>query len=278
MIGMRSRFMLCALAALSSLASPRARADSPTVDQVVDRYVAAIGGRDNVKALRNLVYSEGLYQEGEYRSDGDATMSVARPSYKLVGTHDDPGGYMEGYDGSAWEWFADPGVVIRTVGAASEAIRHYANAESPLIDFSAKGSTASIKGETVLDDRPVVAIELIRRDGFAEQLYFDKETWLLVASSAAAPIHAFGSDVLSLTRISDYREVAGVRIPHRFVTVEMPSGQELSSMHRSFCGSLFGARGDRDASTRIHQAHHLRAGEASPYGRATSTAPTASSA
>jgi hypothetical protein len=121
-------------------------------------------------------------------------------------------------------------VVIRTVGPASAAIRHYAGVESPLVDYAAKGSTIRMLEETVLDGEPVARVELTRRDGFVERFYFDTKTGLVVASGGAAPIHAFGEDVTSLTRISDYRPVAGVRIAHRFVSVRMPAGEELSSM------------------------------------------------
>ena len=227
---MRSLFIASVLAVSITPGASWAQAESLTVDQVVERYVAAIGGTENIKAIRNLVYGGGVYEEGDYTGEGGATMSLARPFFKLVGNQDEPGGYMEGYDGAAWEWFADPGIVVRTVGAASGAIRHYAGVDHPLVDSRAKGSTATIKGETVLDDRPVVLIELIRRDGFLEQFYIDKESWLIVASSSTAPIHAFGDEVFSLTRISDYRPVAGVQIAHRFASLEMPSGKEQGSM------------------------------------------------
>ena len=227
---MRGICMTIALATLFTPPSSWAQGDSLSVDQVVDRYIAATGGVENIKALRNLVYSEGLYSEGDYKGKGDASMSLGRPYFKLVGNPDDPGDYMEGYDGAAWEWYADPGIVVRTVGEPSKAIRHYAGVEHPLVNYRAKGSTATLKGEDVLDGRLVVVIELIRRDSFLEQFYIDEESWLIVGSSFAAPIHAFGDDVFSLTRISDYRPVAGVLIPHRFVFVEMPSGRETGSM------------------------------------------------
>lgn len=216
--------------ALLLIGSTAVRAEPPTADRIVDRYVEAIGGIERIKALRNLVYSDGLYEEGDYKGSGKAGMSLARPYFKLVGNKENPGGYMEGYDGSAWEWFADPGVVIRTVGPASEAIRHYAGVESPLVDHASKGSTLRLLEPTVLDGETVDAVELTRRDGFVERFYFDAATGLVVASGAAAPIHAFGEEVRRLTRIADYRPVAGVLIPHRFVSVRMPGAAELSSM------------------------------------------------
>ncbi len=210
--------------AVGAVAAPSA------ADQVIEGYIVAIGGYERIKALDNLVYSGGTYEEGDYRSAGDSTMSRARPWYKLVGSKDRPGAYMEGYDGSAWEWFADPGVVVRTVGAASAASRHYAGVEGPLVDYRAKGSRATLEGEVTLDGAQVWVVVLTRRDGFVEQFYIDQASSLIVASGGAAPIHAFGEEVTSLTRIGDYRPVAGVLVAHRFTTVEMPSGKALSAM------------------------------------------------
>lgn len=200
------------------------------VDRIIDRHIEARGGYASIKALRNLVYSGGAYEEGDYRGEGNATMSLGRPYFKLVGNKNEPGDFMEGYDGAAWEWFADPGIVVRTVGAASAAIRHYAGVEGPLVDYQEKGSTGRLKGEVAVDGRPVFVVELTRRDGFVEQFYIDKESYVIVASGHAAPIHAFGESITTVTKISDYRPVAGVMIPFRFVTVEMPSGKKMGSM------------------------------------------------
>jgi len=243
-----------------------------SVDDIIDRYIDAIGGRASIDAIDNLIYTGGTYEEGDYKSDGDSTMSVARPWYKLVGDKENPGGYMEGYDGAAWEWFSDPAIVVRTVGAASEAIRHYAGVESPLLDYRDKGSTAELLGVSELDGRPVHAIRLTRRDGFVEQFYIDREAYLINASSGEAPLHAFGDDITTVTRIADYRDVNGVLIAHRFVSMQIPSGRVVSSMQwgsieanqpladdwfsppkfertplQHFIESLFGQRSDLDS-------------------------------
>jgi hypothetical protein len=222
-----SRKFAAALALAALIPFP---ATAQTVDDVVARFVDAIGGRAAVDAIDNLVYTNGTYREGDFSSDGNAAMSLSRPWFKLVGDKSAPGGYMEGYDGAAWEWFADPGVVLRTTGPPSAAIRHYAGVEHPLIDYREKGSDATLLGDSVIDERPVNVVRLTRQDGFVEQFYLDRETGLVIASGAAAPIHAFGAAVSQVTRIADYRNVDGLQVPHRFVSTEVPSGRELSSM------------------------------------------------
>jgi hypothetical protein len=220
--------MVVAIALLVSVTDVRAQVD--TADEVISKHIESIGGYAAIKSLQNLVYSNGMYIEGDFRSDGNSAMSVGRPYYKLVGDKNSPGQYMEGYDGAAWEWFADPGVVIRTVGRASEAIRHYAGVESPLFEYRKKGSTAEIVGETEFDENSVIVIRLTQGDGHVEQFYIDKRSYLVLATSREAPIHAFGEAVMKLTRNSDYRRVGGVLIAHAYQSVQLPSGDTLSTM------------------------------------------------
>jgi len=215
---------------LLSFGSVGAGEDQLTLDQIIERYTEAIGGVENIKKIENLVYSQGKYREGDYVGSGQAMMSMARPWFKLVGDKNRPNSFMEGYDGSAWEYFGNPRVVIRTDGPPSEAIRHYAGVERPLFEYWKKGSSAVLLGETTLGLIPVYVIKLIRRDGHIEQFYLDKESFLALAVGGEAPIHAFGPEVETLTRLMDYREVAGVLIAHRNETVHMPGGEPFASM------------------------------------------------
>ena len=220
-------FLVLLLVACSGTASGQSH--ELALDEIIERYTDAIGGRENIKAIENLVYSQGTYQEGDFKWDG-AMMSMARPYYKLVGDKNKPEGYMEGYDGSAWEYLGDPRVVVRTDGPPSEAIRHYAGVERPLFEYWLKGSAAELLGETSFGRKPVYVIKLTRRDNYVEQFYLDKESFMVVAVSGEAPIHAFGPEVKTLTRLSDYRPVAGVLIAHTDETVFMPSEEPQSSM------------------------------------------------
>ena len=87
------------------------------------RHIEARGGYERIAALQTVVYSRGTYSEPGYTGSGNAFMARQRPYLKVVGNPEQPGGFMEGYDGSSWEWFRDPGIVIRTVGAAAGASR-----------------------------------------------------------------------------------------------------------------------------------------------------------
>lgn len=215
-----------ALTSFSAFADPQLT----EVDEIIARHIEARGGADAMRAINSLVFSEGLYIEGDYIGGGEAVMMLMRPYYKLVGHPEHDRDFMEGYDGAAWEWFADPGIVVRTVGAASAASRHSTDVEGPFLDYAEKGHSVELIGEADIDGRPTYQVRLTMMDGYAQDSFFDQESYLIVASRHSAAVHAFGDEVVSQTRIGDYREVAGVLFAHQFEEVEIATGRAMHSM------------------------------------------------
>jgi hypothetical protein len=219
---------------LALLAAPAAGQESLSVDEVLARHAAARGGYERIKAIETVVYSRGLYQEGDYTGSGDAMMAVSRPYHRVVGNPEDRGafmgGYMEGYDGAAWEWFGDPGIVVRTVGAAAGAMRRGADVEGPLIDHREKGSTIELGEPADIGGRPAHRLIVTLRDGFRREYFVDQETFLVTAERRVAPFHAFGDPITSETRIGDYRPVGGVLFAHSYVQTEIATGNEMNRM------------------------------------------------
>lgn len=195
-------------------------------EEIVARYVQAMGGQQNLDAIRNTVI-HGTYLENGHSSP--AALSRMRPYYKLVG---DPmhrsGEFEEGYDGSAWEFYGDPGIVLRTVGAASEAARHGAYILGNLVDFRKQGSTVTRVGSARVDGHDACQLRVRMMDGFEQDELVDAQTWLIVADRKVAKVHAFGSDVASETRWSDYRRVSGVLFAFRNREVEISTGKLLN--------------------------------------------------
>jgi hypothetical protein len=211
--------------ALAFLLGTRAAAP-PTVDEIIDRYAAARGGYAKIAALTSIVI-RGEYREGEHVSS-DACLAMMRPYYKLVGDPDKPiAGFAEGYDGSAWEYYADPGFVVRTVGEASAAGRHR-RFDDELINYKTYGTTIEMAGEDKVGGRPVWKLIVTLEDGFRDEVLIDQETFLQIGGRKAAPIHAFGANVRSETRLSDFRPVEGVLFPFLAREVEIATGKVLN--------------------------------------------------
>jgi hypothetical protein len=200
----------------------------PTADEIISRHIEARGGAEKLRGLKSIVY-RGKYREGDH--EGNAVMALMRPFYKLVGDPDKPNSsFAEGYDGSAWEYYGDPGIVVRTVGAAAAATRHGLAIDGPLFEYREKGSTIEVAGVETVGARSAWRLRVRMQDGFEEDELIDGKTWMLIASRKVAPIHAFGPSVASETRFDDFRPVAGVLFPFTVREVEIATGKVLNQM------------------------------------------------
>jgi hypothetical protein len=196
-------------------------------DEIVDGHIQALGGRQKLDAVRSVV-TRGEYREGSFAIPG-AFMARMRPYYKTIcDPREELGDVCEGYDGSAWEWYKDPGVVLRTVGPAAAAARHGTELIDSLVDYKSRGTRVELLGAEVFDGKPVYDLHITLADGFEKYLFVDRQSFLIVGDRRAAPIHAFGAPVLSENRIGDYRQVDGVLFAFLVVEVEIATGKELN--------------------------------------------------
>jgi hypothetical protein len=225
-----NRILKSLLLSLLLSSAPALADDALRLDEILQRHIAARGGYEAIKAIQTLVHSNGTYREPTYEGSGDAFMAHARPYYKVVGNPENRRGFSEGYDGGAWEWYQNPGVVVRTVGAAAAAARHGNRLDGSLVDYSEKGSTASLGQITEIDGRSAYQVTITARDGFARDYFIDAETYLVTAERMSAPIHAFGEPVTGETRVGDYRPIAGVLFAHRYSETNIATGEMLSEM------------------------------------------------
>jgi hypothetical protein len=224
---MNGRRCVAMLAAVLSAAVANASPPTlPSADEIVSHYVNAIGGQTACDAIQSVII-RGTYTENGEKSP--AQLARLRPFYKLVG---DPlkrsTEFEEGYDGSAWEFYGDPGIVLRTVGPASAAARHGFYIMGNLVDYRKQGSTLTLIGMAKVDGHDAYQLRVHMMDGFEQDEFVDRRTWLVVADRKVAKVHAFGADIASETRWSDYRRVNGVLFAFRNIEAELKTGKPLN--------------------------------------------------
>jgi tetratricopeptide (TPR) repeat protein len=200
-----------------------------TVEEIVARHIEAHGGQQKIAAIHSIVFRLS-YREGDFVMP-DGYMAKMRPYYKTLG---DPKNLKvdvnEGFDGSAWEYYSDPGVVLRTVGAAAAATRHGTELIDSLADAGMLGARIELAGEEPFASKPAYKLHVILADGFEKDLFVDKQLFLSLGDRRAAPVHAFGAAVQSENRFGDYRPVNGVLFPFTIEEVEIATGKELNSV------------------------------------------------
>jgi hypothetical protein len=219
-------FLLLAL--FSSTASAEGQTAALSLDEILERHVQALGGRDKIDAIHSVIQHL-EYREGSFVIP-DAFVARMRPYYKTIG---DPKNLKvdvnEGYDGSAWEYYSDPGVVIRTVGAAAAAARHGIEIVDSLVDSKVLGTQVELSGKESFEGKPAYKVHVTLADGFEKDLFVDPDSFLIVGDRRSAKIHAFGEPVRSENRIGDYRAAGGVLFPFAITEIEIATGRELNS-------------------------------------------------
>jgi photosynthetic reaction center cytochrome c subunit len=196
--------------------------DAPSADQVLDKYVQAIGGASRLASLTSFA-AKG--NSGGYGPEGDkrpVEIFAKAPDQRTTIIHTLDGDSTAIFDGRAG-WFAAPHrpvPVLGLTGGELDGARLDAQLSFPAQIKQAFGGWRA-GAVTTINDRPAQVLQGTSPGGTLASLYFDRESGLLVRLVRFAP-----SKVGRLpTQIdyADYRDVAGVKLPFRW-TVTWLSG------------------------------------------------------
>ena len=185
-----------------------------TADQVFERYFQALGGRDRLAGLTSFV-ATGTYS-GFNTGGADVPVEIyARaPDQRTQIIHMDIGDGVKTYDGrNGWvaeEWRPVP--LVRLTGGNLTGARLDA-----MISFPAgiqKSFSDWKVGSTLIDDRPVQILQGSNPGETPVNLYFD-ESGLLVRLVRWNKTTV--GTVPTQIDYSEYREMAGVKLPFRIV-------------------------------------------------------------
>jgi hypothetical protein len=185
-------------------------------DQILDKYIQAIGGAATAGKLTSLV-GKGTYEGFETLSEKvPVEIYASAPNQLTTVIHTQNGDSVSTYDGkNGWVAAADKLMrVLPLAGGDLEGARVDALLSFPARikqDFQWRTGFPSVS----IDDRPVQVVQNAAKGDTGVKLYFDSQTGLLVRQVRYVDT-AVG---VIPTRIdySDYRDVAGVKIPFRRV-------------------------------------------------------------
>jgi photosynthetic reaction center cytochrome c subunit len=197
---------------------------APAADGILDKYIQALGGAQRVGALTSFVAkgtSTGYGPEGNARP---VEIYAKAPNQRTVIIHTLNGDSTTVYDGRAG-WIAAPlrpVAVLSLSGGTLEGARLDAELSFPA-RIKQLFSNWKVGFPTTLNERDVQVVQGTASGGSLGTLYFDNESGLLVR------FVRYSDSIVgrSPTQIdySDYRDVAGVKMPFRF-TVTWLDGKE----------------------------------------------------
>ena len=186
----------------------RNNAPLPTLDTVLAKYVAAIGGREAQRKITSRV-SKGRVDVPGVSFGGKVEVYAKAPNKTLLVTNVESAGVIkQGFDGrSAWANTAD--IANGLDRAALVDIDFYRETK-----LGEQYTRMKLVGKVKEDLREVYLVEAVRRDGATENLYFDIETGLLARRDLPRK-----RSVRVEIYYHDWRDIDGVRLPFMIMQV-----------------------------------------------------------
>ena len=209
---MQTRTLLLAVV-LCGIATPSAVAQ--TVDDIVAKHVAAIGGTEKWAALQSLMVSS----RSPYFSFDSAWKRPNRfrfDAWSDAVTDTD----TRAFDGTTgWRLNSLEGATSPRTMAAQEIaeLRDEFDWMQELIDYKGKRHRISLQGTVAVGGQPAHRLELTRPSGAVVQIFIDVKTGLEVQRIKWARSPA-GEDTELVLPVGDYRAVGGLMLPHRVGT------------------------------------------------------------
>lgn len=212
--------VLVMLAAGATVALDRtalAQAALPSGMDVLEKYLAATGGRAAYEKVKSRV-THATMDAPAMGIKGKVTIMQVAPNTGYVHTEITGVGVVEqGTDGTiVWEKSAMMGPRI-VEGQERESLQRSLTINGELQPEKFYKSVETVGVEDV-DGRPCYKVEIVTNAGGKETRFYDKETALLVKTNAVASTQM--GEIPIVATATDYREVDGIKMPFK-ATQEM---------------------------------------------------------
>jgi photosynthetic reaction center cytochrome c subunit len=189
----------------------------PSSDQLIDKYVQALGGASAIQKVTSRV-AQGTANVAGHQTPID--IFEKNPDKRISLLHIESGDSVTAYNGHEG-WLAAPGRPLREMNTSDiEAAKLDADLHFPT-DIKQIFGELHVEHEEKIGQQSTYVIFALRQGLPPVQLYFDQHSGLLVRELryAESPLG------LNPTQIdyADYREVDGVKTPFRW-TIARPSG------------------------------------------------------
>jgi len=203
----------------------------PSADQILDKYIQALGGAQQLSSLSSFV-GKGTYEGYDtYHVKVPIELYAKAPGQRTLIVHAQNGDDTTTFDGRAG-WVASVSKPVHLLallpGSELDGAKLDADLCFPAGIKQALGQWRNGFPVTTIEDREVQVIQGTAGGGSRMKLYFDSKTGLL-ARQLRYTNTLVGTIPLQID-YSDYREVAGVKMPFHWV-VTWTDGQSILELN-----------------------------------------------
>jgi len=182
-----------------------------TLDEIIARNFQAHGGIAKAKAIKSVRIT-GNFDAGGIQ--GKFTQVFKRPSNIRLDATIQGVTITQAYDGqSGWQIipFTGQNTPAAMSGDDLKQIQEEADFDGPLMDYKQKGIAVQLIGKEKVDGADAYHLHVTLKNGDVRDLYLDATTFLM--SKMVGKIVAQGTPTTRETKVSDYRDVEGVKFP-----------------------------------------------------------------
>jgi zinc protease len=197
-------------AGAQTVAKPTPAATLPTVDQVLNRYVKAVGGRDAWQKFTSRTIL-GTIEVPSMDLSGTVLIHEKAPNRVLLAVIINGAAFRQGFDGTAG-WTDDPKNGLRDQSGAELAEARRQADFFRAVDQRRLYSKLTVTGREKIGDRDTFVMEATVPEGSdPTRMYFDTQNGLLLRVIS----QNHDADGVSEVRedFEDYREVDGIKMP-----------------------------------------------------------------
>jgi hypothetical protein len=176
-----------------------------TLDEVIDKYVTAQGGRDKLLALNTLVL------DGTLNMNGQAiTVKITQVNYKGQRVDISFGG-VSGYiiqtRDSGWQYLPFQGQQKAEAmpAAVIQETLDGLDIQSPLLNYKEKGHTAELLGKDDVDGTECYKIRLVSKSGIDATYFIDPSNFYVIKSTTKTK--ATGKEVVQTQTFSNFKKL-----------------------------------------------------------------------
>jgi outer membrane lipoprotein-sorting protein len=183
----------------------------PTVDEILDKYVKASGGKEAIQKQTSRT-TKGTFEIESMGMTGPIQMYAKAPNKSaMVIEIPNVGTFNEVFDGTK-AWSANPMSGLREKSGAELAAQKRDSDFYQPINLKSQYSKMIVKGKEKVGASEAYVIEATPAEGGPEKLYFDAASGLLVRQDAERESEQ-GKIAVEIY-YEDYKEVDGVKVAH----------------------------------------------------------------
>jgi outer membrane lipoprotein-sorting protein len=215
---MRAVARLSLLAVLAALWTAQVQAQ--TADEVIEKHLAAMGGRDALAKLESRIATGSIAistQGADLAGPLEIYLKAPNKSRSYIRLD------LSQYGGA--EMAIDQRCDGKTAFASNNLqgdreitgnqLQNMLNASfpTPLLKYKETGAKIELAGKDKVGSRVVYVLQYTPKTGSAAKQFFDAETYLLLRTVMRVDMADLGGEVEQTTDVSDYRDVDGVKVP-----------------------------------------------------------------